>query len=320
VPPEAVTVTQVESAITYALAQQGKPYKFGTKGPNTFDCSGLMVASYEHAQPPLRLPHWTGALILIGTEVKKADLLPGDLVFPDSGHVQLYLGNGQVIHAPHAGASVEIVSMDRFWRARRVAEGGSSFLGNVKAFAGGVLGEIPNPFGAAATLVDVFRPVGAAAYTIVNPNFWRRVGMGVLGGLMIGVGILYLNRRPIMETGATVLRVTGDTANTLVQGFSFGLGAGKAGGLGVSGGPAASVSSAGRTTAARVPKPPPAIAPKTRPLPWDETRPRSPIRVGEVKTGEPTQRYTGRARPYPQGLPTPKPRGAGERGALTLPF
>ena len=51
----------------------------------------------------------------------------GDLVFPDSGHVTLYIGNNQVIHAPQEGEVVKISNIWKFWRARRILPDQDSF-------------------------------------------------------------------------------------------------------------------------------------------------------------------------------------------------
>ena len=90
-------------AITYALAQLGKPYLWGGSGPNAFDCSGLTMMAWTQAG--VALLHYTGDQINEGTPVSSfADISPGDLVLvPGSdgtvanpGHVGLYLGDGLV--------------------------------------------------------------------------------------------------------------------------------------------------------------------------------------------------------------------------------
>ena len=55
-----------------------------------------------------------------GIEVSYSELQPGDLVFPHSGHVGIYIGGGQMIHAPHTGDVVKVASVYKFWRARRI--------------------------------------------------------------------------------------------------------------------------------------------------------------------------------------------------------
>jgi cell wall-associated NlpC family hydrolase len=110
------------AAIRYALAQVGKPYKWGATGPNAFDCSGLVYAAFRSAG--VKLPRTTYLQANIGSRISKANLQPGDLVFPDPGHVQIYLGNGTVVESPHTGANVRVVKMWGFWTARRVSTGG----------------------------------------------------------------------------------------------------------------------------------------------------------------------------------------------------
>jgi cell wall-associated NlpC family hydrolase len=108
-------------AISFALAQVGKPYKWGATGPNSFDCSGLTQAAFKSAG--ISLPRTTYLQAAIGKSVSKANLIPGDLVFPDPGHVQIYLGNGKVVESPHTGANVRVTNMWGFWIARRVTGG-----------------------------------------------------------------------------------------------------------------------------------------------------------------------------------------------------
>jgi cell wall-associated NlpC family hydrolase len=101
VPASATTAEIV--AITYALAQLGKPYLWGGVGPAAFDCSGLTMMAW--AQAGITLLHYTGYQINEGTPVSSyADISPGDLVLvPGSdgtvanpGHVGIYIGDGLV--------------------------------------------------------------------------------------------------------------------------------------------------------------------------------------------------------------------------------
>ncbi|MBB4949941.1 cell wall-associated NlpC family hydrolase [Kitasatospora gansuensis] len=95
------------TVIAAAEAQIGKPYGWGATGPNSFDCSGLMVWAFDKAG--ISLPRTSqsqmGAGQNIGTNI--ADAKPGDLIiYSGGGHVGLYVGNGQIVHAPHTGALV----------------------------------------------------------------------------------------------------------------------------------------------------------------------------------------------------------------------
>ncbi|MEY9877670.1 cell wall-associated NlpC family hydrolase [Streptacidiphilus sp. MAP12-33] len=94
-------------AVAFARAQVGKPYVWGATGPDSYDCSGLVQAAWAAAG--IALPRTTYEQINAGHRVTIADLQPGDLVFYYAGvsHVAMYVGGGQIIHAPHPGASVE---------------------------------------------------------------------------------------------------------------------------------------------------------------------------------------------------------------------
>ncbi len=114
---------KIAKVIAYAKRQIGKWYVFGSAGPNTFDCSGLIVAAYR--QVGIALPHQTGALHYRGTSVSRSQLRPGDYVFlrrqvGTSGHVALYIGNGQIIEAPRSGLKVRYNKLYAFYGARRI--------------------------------------------------------------------------------------------------------------------------------------------------------------------------------------------------------
>lgn len=121
--PDPVTAAQsasgtVDAVIAYATAQLGDPYVWGASGPNAFDCSGLIMRAYE--QIGLSLPHFTGALISLGQSVSRNELQIGDIVFPNKGHVGIYVGGDQIIHAPQAGDVVKISTLWNFYAARRL--------------------------------------------------------------------------------------------------------------------------------------------------------------------------------------------------------
>jgi cell wall-associated NlpC family hydrolase len=90
----------------------GVPYVWGGAGPNGFDCSGLVA--YVYAQIGVSLPHHAASDYSLGTPVAQSDLQPGDLVFFSGlGHMGIYIGGGQMIHAPHTGDVVKISSIYR---------------------------------------------------------------------------------------------------------------------------------------------------------------------------------------------------------------
>ncbi|MGW0942021.1 NlpC/P60 family protein [Streptomyces sp. NPDC002623] len=104
--------SRAAAAVSYAYSKLGSPYVWGATGPNAFDCSGLVLASYRSAG--VSLPRTTYAQIGAGQRVSRSELLPGDLVFFYSGitHVGLYIGDGQMIHAPNPSAPVRVAPID----------------------------------------------------------------------------------------------------------------------------------------------------------------------------------------------------------------
>jgi peptidoglycan DL-endopeptidase CwlO len=98
-------------ALAYAKAQLGEPYARSGAGPSSWDCSGLTMMAWGSVG--VSLPHSSRQQFSRGQSVAKSDLRSGDLVFfySDISHVGLYAGNGQVIHAPRPGKSVEYIKM-----------------------------------------------------------------------------------------------------------------------------------------------------------------------------------------------------------------
>ncbi|APU44291.1 MULTISPECIES: C40 family peptidase [unclassified Streptomyces] len=94
------------AAVMAARAAVGRPYVWGSTGPSGFDCSGLMVWSYRQAG--VSLPRTSQAQRHAGRQVPLSQARPGDLVTyrSDASHVGMYVGNGQVVHAPYPGARV----------------------------------------------------------------------------------------------------------------------------------------------------------------------------------------------------------------------
>jgi peptidoglycan DL-endopeptidase CwlO len=96
------------SVVAIALQYLGIPYVWGGSSPSTgFDCSGF--TSYVFAQVGVSLPHHAASQFAYGTPVSYDQLAPGDLVFFSGlGHVGIYIGNNQFVHAPHTGDVVRI--------------------------------------------------------------------------------------------------------------------------------------------------------------------------------------------------------------------
>jgi peptidoglycan DL-endopeptidase CwlO len=111
------TPTQGDIAANWALTQLGKPYQWGSAGPDTYDCSGLTMEAWAHAG--VQLLHYTGYQWEEGPHVPLDQLRRGDLLFyatntSDPGtihHVGIYIGAGMMVDAPYTGAFVRIDSI-----------------------------------------------------------------------------------------------------------------------------------------------------------------------------------------------------------------
>lgn len=108
------------SIVDYAYQFLGIPYVWGGTSPSGFDCSGFTQYVFRNAAG-VNLPRTTYEQINVGTPVAYSDLQPGDLVFPHTGHVGIYVGNGQMIHAPSTGDVIKVSSVYKFYTARRVS-------------------------------------------------------------------------------------------------------------------------------------------------------------------------------------------------------
>jgi hypothetical protein len=106
-------------AVAFALAQRGKPYRWGQEGPGSFDCSGLSWAAWRAAG--LAWPRLTADGQWRRGPRVRGRLRPGDLVFfhtarvpaGHAGHVGVYVDAGRMVEAPAPGALVRVASTRR---------------------------------------------------------------------------------------------------------------------------------------------------------------------------------------------------------------
>jgi peptidoglycan DL-endopeptidase CwlO len=117
--PEGVAVAPPSpygGVVGIAMQYLGVPYVWGGASPGGFDCSGFVM--YVYAQVGVSLPHNAAAQYGYGVPVSRDQLQPGDLVFFNGlGHMGMYIGGGQFIHAPHTGDVVKISSLSDSWYA-----------------------------------------------------------------------------------------------------------------------------------------------------------------------------------------------------------
>ena len=114
-PPSGGRGTQV---VAIAMRYLGVPYRWGGASPSTgFDCSGFTM--YVYAKIGVSLPHYAASQYGMGVAVSRSQLQPGDLVFfRGLGHMGMYVGGGNFIHAPHTGDVVKISSLSDSYYTR----------------------------------------------------------------------------------------------------------------------------------------------------------------------------------------------------------
>ncbi|MCC3766039.1 NlpC/P60 family protein [Streptomyces sp. UNOC14_S4] len=139
-----LTQGSANAAIRAALTQIGVDYSWGGGGPDGpstgigrgsttvgFDCSSFM--QYAYAKAGIRLGRTTYEQMTQGKGIDYKDRRPGDLMFPNSGHVVMYLGNGKILHAPRSGQKIRIDPESHFGKyiavRRLVAGGGDTYDG-----------------------------------------------------------------------------------------------------------------------------------------------------------------------------------------------
>ncbi|GAA3644977.1 C40 family peptidase [Asaccharospora irregularis] len=120
-----------QAVLNLAYSKMGYPYVWGAEGPNSFDCSGFTSYVYRNAVG-ISIPRTSSAQSGYGTTVSKSNLQPGDLVFFSTNgtgrvsHVGIYVGGGNMVHAPSSGKTISVTSINssyytsRFVTAKRV--------------------------------------------------------------------------------------------------------------------------------------------------------------------------------------------------------
>ncbi len=119
-PPDQETA---QAIVDLARTEVGKPYRYGGRGPNAFDCSGLVHYVFKRIMG-VRLPRTSAGLYAYSKPIALGQEQPSDLLFfringYRISHVGIYLGHGRFVHAPSQGKKVTIANAnDRYWRRR----------------------------------------------------------------------------------------------------------------------------------------------------------------------------------------------------------
>jgi murein DD-endopeptidase len=115
-----------ERAAHHATQLVGKPYRYGGNHPSSgFDCSGLV--QYSYAQAGRKLPRSTDDQRIASQRIRVSELRRGDLIFFDQegkkhGHVGIYIGNGEFVHAPSSGKRVRRDRLDTPYWSRHISD------------------------------------------------------------------------------------------------------------------------------------------------------------------------------------------------------
>lgn len=200
-------MSTADTVIQFALAQQGKPYQWGATGPNAYDCSGLVQAAFAHAG--VSIGRTSYEQITEGSAVPIGQQMPGDLVFPDPGHVQIFIGNGLVVESPHTGANVRVVQQYGAMAVRRIVPPSSTGYdgsGMTNAQAGNIadpagMAGSAAASGAASLISQIPGLQGTITFVenlknffdlLTNKTTWVRIGEVVLGAVILIIGAMEL--------------------------------------------------------------------------------------------------------------------------------
>ena len=200
--PPGFQQTPLDRFVSVIKSQLGASYVYGAEGPTTFDCSGLV--QWAAGQVGIKgVPRTSEAQWGWVKQISAQDLAPGDLVFSQwpgdnasPGHVQVYIGNGQLIGADNTHTGVErtklsddaghIVGYGRMpGQTTSTSADSSSVLGSLFQVA------LPQP------ILDMFASAEKLAQGLawfVNPENWARILSGGIGVILAIFGMVFLVR------------------------------------------------------------------------------------------------------------------------------
>lgn len=172
----------VDRAIDIALAQLGKPYKWGAEGPGSFDCSGLLWYSFKKAGCKVG-SRWVTKTMLSGMRsIKVSDAGPGDFLFPHTGHVAMKISSSKIVEAPRTGIPVRVQPLNsRKWAfARRyTTPGNGRDVGADSGQSGSIFDGVP-----------IAQDLATIAGFITNLQTWARIGCVVGGVVLLNLALI----------------------------------------------------------------------------------------------------------------------------------
>ena len=222
----------------WANAMKGRPYKWGGNGPNEFDCSGFVHFCFASADVPgsggpkaMFTRMWTTYnMILMGDPVPVGQEQPGDLCFPNTGHVGICTGNGQMIDAPQDGIPIGIHKYGSLIAVRRLVnpttQAAADNLAKNKGLPIDPSGKRPSnldpsqaiptspldPLGLVtdqlAQLFNTLGTVSKVAEWLANPKNWLRIGQFAGGAVALILGMVtVIGADKVARTAQTVTKV-----------------------------------------------------------------------------------------------------------------
>lgn len=125
--PSVLLKLKIDSIVNYAISLEGKPYRYGKEGPNSFDCSGFIL--YVHKNFNINFPHNAHMISQLekGREVSFNEIQKGDLVFfgtKRAYHVGMYISDKneapKIIHCVSNGVKVDAFTEEKHWKPSKV--------------------------------------------------------------------------------------------------------------------------------------------------------------------------------------------------------
>lgn len=200
--PDYTVVSTTQKAIQIAIAQVGKPYVYGTEGPNTFDCSGLLWYAFKKAGAKVGSRWTTFTMLASMQKITPSQAMPGDFLFPHSGHVVMKINGSQIVEAACTKCGpvrIKPLNSRKWVFARRFLPPGAG------------VDNANSPYGSSTPLdgLPIVPDLIVIAKTIANTHFWLRAFTAGAGAMLI-----------MMAIGPAAFSAIGKSVKKIAQGNS----------------------------------------------------------------------------------------------------